>query len=146
MLDLKQFSTANFKVNGKRPPENDATKRSTALFFAFHYGFFHLGYLIFLFAEQGFEGNWIVFWICVLVFYLNHNYSYAHNREHDQSRKPNIGVIMFFPYLRIIPMHLTIVIGGTIAPASNGVLLMFLGLKTLADVAMHKIEHARWRK
>lgn len=146
MLDLKQFSTENFKSNGVRPPENEATKRSTAAFFAFHYGFFHAGYLVFLLADKGFQGSWLVFWICVLVFYLNHNYSYVHNGELDQSRKPNIGAIMFFPYLRVIPMHLTIVVGGTIAPASTWALLLFLGLKTFADVAMHKVEHSAWLK
>jgi len=147
MLDLKQFSTEGFKSNGVRPPENEATKQSTAMFFTFHYGGFHVGYLVFLLVgEQGFQGNWLAIFICVVVFYLNHRYSYVHNKELDENRKPNIGFIMFFPYLRVIPMHLTIVVGAALVPTTAWTLLLFLGLKTLADVIMHKIEHSRWRK
>jgi hypothetical protein len=147
ILDLKQFSTENFKMNNVRPPENEKTKRSTATFFALHYGGFHAGYLAFLGAnEQAFQGSWLVLAICVVVFLLNHRYSYVYNKEQDENRKPNIGTIMFFPYARIVPMHLTIVIGGSIGQATTPALLLFLGLKTAADVVMHKIEHARWRK
>ncbi len=147
ILDLKQFSTENFKMNNVRPPENEKTKRSTATFFALHYGGFHAGYLAFLGAsEQAFQGSWLVLAICVVVFFLNHRYSYVYNKEQDENRKPNIGIIMFFPYARIVPMHLTIVIGGSIGTTTTSALLLFLGLKTAADVIMHKIEHARWRK
>lgn len=44
---------------------------------------------------------------------------------------------MFYPYARIFPMHLTILLGAT-----TGVpLLMFLVLKTIADGVMHVVEH-----
>ena len=49
---------------------------------------------------------------------------------------------MFFPYLRILPMHLTIIVGGAIGSAGTGALLFFLVLKTIADVIMHRIEHS----
>jgi hypothetical protein len=147
ILDLKQFSTENFQMNGKRPPENAKTKRSTATFFALHYGGFHAAYLFFLLSnEQNFQGSGLVLFICIVVFYLNHRYSYVYNREMDQNRKPNIGIIMFFPYARILPMHLTIVAGDSLQPTTTWALLLFLGMKTVADVIMHKVEHARWRK
>jgi hypothetical protein len=147
ILDLKQFSTENFQMNGQRPPENQKTKRSTATFFAIHYGGFHAAYLFFLLSnQQNFQGSWLVLFICVVVFYLNHRYSYDYNRELDQNRKPNIGIIMFFPYARILPMHLTIVAGGSFEPTTTWALLLFLGMKTVADVIMHTVEHARWRK
>ncbi len=148
MLDLKQFSTENFKSNGVRPPENEATKCSTATFFAFHYGAFHAGYMVFLVAENqsAHQFSWIVLAICTAAFYLNHRYSYIHNKELDETRRPNIGAIMFFPYARVIPMHLTIIIGAALGPTTIASLLLFLGLKTLADVIMHKVEHSRWRR
>ena len=147
ILDLKQFSTRDFKMNGVRPPETAKTKRSTATFFALHYGGFHAGYLAFLVAgEQAFQGSWLVLAICIVVFYVNHRYSYAYNKELDENRKPNIGIIMLFPYARIVPMHLTIAAGDTFAPTTTAALLLFLGMKTVADVIMHKVEHARWRK
>ena len=80
------------------------------------------------------------------VFFFNHRYSYIEHRDHDRTRKPNIGNIMFFPYVRIFPMHLTILAGGAFGGASTGTLILFLGLKTAADVVMHKVEHANWRK
>lgn len=147
ILDLKQFSTENFQINGKRPPENAKTKLGTALFFGLHYGFFHTAYLVFLLeGEQVFQGSGLVLGICIVVFYVNHRYSYAYNKQLDQSRKPNIGVIMFFPYARIVPMHLMVVLGDAFGPTTNFALVLFLGMKTVADVAMHKIEHSRWRK
>jgi hypothetical protein len=52
---------------------------------------------------------------------------------------------MFTPYLRILPMHLTIVIGALFINSAAG-MIMFGILKTLADLAMHLIEHAQLRK
>jgi hypothetical protein len=48
---------------------------------------------------------------------------------------------MFFPYARIIPMHLTILIGVYLEEHSTGTVILFLGLKTFADLTMHLIEH-----
>ncbi len=146
ILDLNQFSTKNFKMNGVRPPETVKTKRQTATFFAIHYGGFHAGYLGFLLTEgRGFGGSWLMLIVCTVAFYVNHRYSYFHYREQDRNRKPNIGIIMFFPYARIVPMHLMIVGGYAIGPTTTSGLLLFLVLKTAADVVMHLVEHSRWR-
>ena len=83
--------------------------------------------------------------VCAVIFALNHWYSYKENRERDANRKPNIGTIMLFPYARIVPMHLTIIAGGSMNSSSTLMLLMFLGLKTAADVVMHMIEHSNWQ-
>jgi hypothetical protein len=48
---------------------------------------------------------------------------------------------MFTPYVRIVPMHLTILLGATLGSGKG--LLLFGVLKTLADVVMHVIEHRR---
>jgi len=45
---------------------------------------------------------------------------------------------MFFPYARIIPMHLTIIFGMLLG---KGAIVLFLTLKTLADMIMHVLEH-----
>ena len=147
ILDLRQFSTENFKMNDVRPPENERTKRSTAFFFAIHYGLFHVVYLMFLVAgDQKFEGSWLLLCACVVAFLLNHRHSYHYYRQQDQDRKPNIGTIMFFPYARVVPMHLTIIFGNAFGPPTSFGLVLFLGLKSAADVVMHTIEHASWRK
>lgn len=147
MLHLKQFSTKGVKENGVRPAENAATKRRAAIFFALHYGGFHAGYMAFLIPGiSEFQGSWLMLIVCTIVFFLNHRYSYFNYREQDQERKPNIGTIMFFPYARVVPMHLMIIFGHAIGPTTATGLLLFLALKTAADVVMHKIEHSRWRK
>lgn len=51
--------------------------------------------------------------------------------------------MMFFPYARIIPMHLTIIFGGMLSEwtfAAKTTLALFMLLKTFADVIMHVVE------
>lgn len=148
ILDLKQFSTEGFRINNQPVQPTRKTQRQTAWFFAFHYGFFHFIYFMFLFSERKALSSVLVFGtvVCILIFFANHLFSYLHNRKRDMNRKPNIGTIMFFPYARIIPMHLTIIFGSHCAENSRGTLVLFLGLKTLADLIMHIVEHAGTRR
>ena len=48
--------------------------------------------------------------------------------------------MMFFPYARVVPLHLTIIIGAMLE-SSTPTLLLFLGLKAGADLSMHAVEH-----
>ena len=54
--------------------------------------------------------------------------------------------MMFFPYARIIPMHITIIAGGFLEKSvgvtfqANATLVLFMLLKTLADIIMHTVE------
>jgi hypothetical protein len=145
---LKQFSTVNFTINDKPVEPTKDTKKFVAGFFAFHYGFFHLIYFIFLYTERrnllGIDIFGIL--VCIVLFGFNHRFSFRQNLEKDLSRKPNIGSVMFFPYARILPMHLTIILGSIFAKNSAGSLVLFLGLKTLADLIMHLIEHVSQNK
>ena len=147
ILDLKEFSTADFTMNDRPVDPTPETQRKTAQFFAVHYGLFHLGYMIFLLAETGLHGAFPVVYValCTLAFYFNHRFSYYYNQEREQDGIPNIGSIMFFPYLRVIPMHLMIVMGGHFVASNNSALIVFLLLKTAADVLMHVVEHAMAR-
>lgn len=148
MLNLKEFSTENLKSNGLQPPPTRKTKRSMARFFLFHYGFFHAAYLFFLLqfindipTQVMLHGT-----IGLTIFFFNHSFSYRYNRELDDASLPNIGNIMFLPYLRIIPMHLVIWFAAAMGIRSLWSLILFLLLKTTADVLMHLIEHAINRK
>ncbi len=158
MLLLRSFCTEGFTSNGTRVPENAKGKRSTAIFFAIHYGLFHLGYGMFLIAgptEGSGEGKpsapeaigwagWfdgpVWFVISILGFVAGHGYSFYQNVKADLERRPNLGLMMFLPYARILPMHLTILLGG-MAGANFGSMLLFTGLKTVADYLMHIVEH-----
>ncbi|MBU0649417.1 hypothetical protein KJ969_04985 [Patescibacteria group bacterium] len=139
ILDLKQFSAKGFKINNRPAKPTPGTKYFTAVFFVIHFGGFHFVYSVFL-ASSARQAEWGSILLVSAVFLANHLFSYFRNREEDRQKIKNIGTMLFFPYARIIPMHLTILfgfflIGGPIS------LVFFLLLKTAADVVMHKIEH-----
>ncbi len=145
ILKLEEFSTSGFTINNRPAMPTAGTKNFTALFFLFHFGFFHFVYLVFLltgtFAKIYGDGVTIAGMGSVLLtaglFFVNHLFSFMYNRPRDSERQ-NIGTLMFYPYARIIPMHLTIILGMTMGQAA---LPLFLGLKTVADVVMHVVEH-----
>ena len=140
ILSLKNFSTENFKINNQPVSPTLQTKLFTAFFFAFHYSIFHFVYAIFLFNifKSGKPFDFTYFFIGGFVFFINHLFSYYHNRVADEQKTQNIGKLMFSPYTRIIPMHLIIIFGAFLGQSA---LIIFLMLKTLADVLMHKIKH-----
>ena len=145
-LNLDRFSTANFTINDRPVEPTPQLKRQTARFFALHYGIFHAVYLGFIVAFRRGEALWT--WplaLCIAVFALNHLWSYRRNRAADREGTPNIGILMFLPYGRIVPMHAIILSGMVFAPTGIGIVI-FIVLKTAADVAMHIVEHAVLKK
>ena len=148
MLRLKSFTTKGLKMNNKPVSETASAKRQVAIFFLFHYGFFHFIYAVFLMAEQSlYELSRVDSWLLLLIaasFVISHFFSLFYNAEEDfKDKKPNLGTLMFYPYLRIIPMHLTIIFGSIMG---SGTLFLFMLLKTLSDAGMHMVEHALFRK
>ncbi len=141
MLALKKFSTEGFTSNDQPVPENEKGKRSTASFFAFHYGFFHLAYLLFLVGMAKLDSAWDIFWIVVCGF----SYAFAQKKTYEKQvatdalGKPNLGKLMFLPYLRILPMHITIIFGA-MGNYSTFAMLLFMSLKTIADVLLDKFD------
>lgn len=167
MLALREFSTEGLRVNNNPVSPTPATRRSTANFFALHYGFFHFVYLMFLLGMAAsadssglvpFTNNdtgavtmvnigqthtidFVIFAALGLGFWFSHRASHREHVVADLARRPNIGSLMFLPYARVIPMHLTI-IGGAMLGGSAAIWLFGI-LKLGADVIMHKVEH-KW--
>lgn len=143
ILHLREFSTKGMLVSGKPVKATRKVKRNTAFFFLAHYGFFHLIYFLFLMGSARIPSHSVgPILLCVALFLGNHLFSLRVNLQRDLSRKPNIGTVMFFPYARIIPLHLTIIFGSFLVTGVAG-LIFFLVLKTIADLIMHGVEHAR---
>ena len=140
ILSLKKFSTKNFKINHAPASPTIATKYFTAFFFLVHYGMFHLIYFLFLVTNFSISNALMPVFFSILILFGNHLFSYIYNFKEDSNKLKSIGTIMFFPYARIIPMHLTIVFGYFLIQSSTG-LIFFLCLKTLADLIMHITEH-----
>jgi hypothetical protein len=143
ILNLREFSTRGMRVNGRAVEPTPQVKIQTAFFFLAHYGFFHLIYFFILIGSARMPpGSSGPVMLCVALFAVNHAYSLIVNLQADLARKPNIGTVMFFPYARIIPLHLTIIFGSFLITGPAG-LVFFLVLKTAADLIMHGVEHAR---
>lgn len=166
MQKLQVFKTDGVKINGSEVDPTPSTRRQSWMFFTVHYGFFHFGYLIFLlaFSASGMMDGTVpitntdtgettlmevgrlrpldtLWFVAAFVgFMVSHGASHREHVEADLRNIPNIGTLMFLPYLRVIPMHITIILGAVLGGGAAGVLL-FGGLKTVADVAMHKVEH-----
>lgn len=148
ILALRDFSLAN--TNGFDRGSPEATKRHTARFFTMHYGIFHVVYAIFLwtFTRGGMRGvvayhvttlDLAFMAVLTVSFVLTHRATYQRIMAADQQGRPNIGGVMFLPYLRIVPMHLAIIIG--LSAGYHGGMLLFATLKTIADALMHWIEY-----
>lgn len=151
ILSLKDFSTEGLKANNKPVPESKAGKISTGVFFLVHYGFFHFVYAVFLASglpmmfntkeESIFSSYFIYAGIIFLTNYIIEFFYYFKERE----PKPNLGKMMFAPYARIIPMHITIIFagfvttGGAIFSLESGllVIIFFTLIKTFIDVISH---------
>lgn len=165
MQKLREFSTDGVKMNDRPVDPTPATRRNMWMFFVVHYGGFHFVYMIFLavFTSDGAATgtvpvtnadtgevmqfatgrmpDWSAIWLAATFvgFMVSHGQSHREHVASDLRHTRNIGTLMFIPYLRIIPMHLTIILGAVLG--SGGGLLLFGALKTAADVAMHKVEH-----
>lgn len=164
MLVLQDFCTDGLKINNRAVDATPETLRRTANFFAVHYGFFHFGYLVFLLgfaAGADVDGrvpvtnestgqvhmlmvgqvhplDFLIFLALGVGFWFGHRASHREHVRRDLEGRPSLGKLMFIPYLRVFPMHLTIIFGGLLG---GGAVLLFGCLKTVADLLMHRVEH-----
>lgn len=138
MMTIKpeNISVENFKINNKQATPKQA-KGCLPWFFVFHYGTFHFVYLIFLFVDFNFSDidfstvKWafLSLFITYLFFFIQNKKRYIHTKR-------NIGMLFFIPYLRIVPMHLTILL-PKFFDWQPGV--TFLVLKMAMDIIGHLI-------
>ena len=159
MISLKEFSTEGFKQGKKQMLPKRATAVSSAVFFLFHYGFFHVIYAVFLGAfsdfshSDGSSSGTIYFLLSSGMFFTSYLIEFINSRKEQTEELPNIGLIMFAPYARIIPMHLTIIFGGFIGAAGSifstntnlAIMVLFIGIKTVIDLITHSIDF-KWLK
>lgn len=128
-----------------------------ACFFIVHYGMFHLVYLVFLLASPVFSISWVDILYVILggfVLFISHGISFYSNvivQKEKALVKNIVKTIFMIPYTRIVPMHLTIMASGFVMLTTDLrdnilLLLLFMGLKTFADVSFHKLEHKSYRK
>ncbi len=149
ITQLRNFSTKGFRINGRSVEPTAETRRSTARFFALHFGLFHLVYFVFLISFGAFSATgWVWLPLIAASFVFSHRQSYHKNIAADASGKPNIGTMFFLPYARVFPMHLMVLLGGLlVGDSTNKMILIGFGmLKILADLMMHFVEHYALRR
>ena len=153
ILTLKDFSTEGFRQGGNLVLPTKKAKISTAFFFLFHYGFFHFIYFVFLGSfsainpaiSTGFELKYFLY--STGMFFISYLVEFIYSKKEEADEKPNLGKVMFAPYVRIIPMHLTIILGGFISAAGSifsadtniSIITLFIGIKTVIDLITHSI-------
>ncbi|MBL7813145.1 MAG: hypothetical protein JNL57_13065 [Bacteroidetes bacterium] len=135
MLALKDFSPV--EVNGEMKGPSWSLKISMALFFAIHFGGFHLVYGVFILVSKSIPGSMLgnahnTFLTAMLLFaamIAQLPYEISDNAK----RKMDIMKMFFTPYLRIIPMHL-VILGGAFLSHRFSVFYLFMLLKFLVDI------------
>jgi hypothetical protein len=154
IISLKEFSTKDFRRGGKELQPTSAVKISTGIFFLFHYGFFHFVYAMFLggFSVMSKESTsatvYNYLWFTSLVFFISYLIEYIQSLRNSSEEIPNLGALMFAPYLRIIPMHLTIILGGFLGMIGSllnidiniSIIVLFVGIKTFVDLITHTVD------
>ena len=157
ILTLRKFSIRAdgmvevYKVNDQVVALTKGQRKTLAAFFLLFYSFFHVWFGIFLVMQFGAKDLWAIMLMSALfVGYQAHSFFY--NRKWEQGRNLNIGGMMFFPLLRIAPMFLIFMVGvlwierQTDSFRVRAAMLLFMGLKTVADVAMHVVEQRKFAK
>lgn len=147
---LRNFSSTNFKYNGRPLSDVPDAKNKVARFFLIHYNIFHFAYLVGIvminidyntleidlshtFSLPALGGG--------LLFGVYHILHYKLDKSaYDPDARVHIGAVMFLPYLRILPMHLAIVFGA-FSPAAA--FTTFIWLKISADVIMQLYANRR---
>jgi hypothetical protein len=112
-----------------------------AIFFLLHYGFFHFVYMFFLLKmviDLPGSVDTKMFIVFIAALLGNTVLSAISDVKQDAAEK-STPAIFFQPYLRIIPMHLLIIYGFNNSSLFevNKALLLFIILKTGADLLMH---------
>lgn len=155
IISLKEFTTTGLKRGaGSELSPMKATKVSIAIFFLFHYGFFHFVYAMFLGGFPGItnthSGNsglsYLVY--TTLVFFISYLIEYIQSIRAQQEVIPNLGAVMFAPYFRIIPMHIIIILGGFLSIIGSAfsvridmaIILIFMGIKTFVELLTSAVD------
>jgi hypothetical protein len=137
LLTIKNYETGSFKLNNN--PVSAENKGCVSWFFLFHYGFFHIGYAVFLIAGLGITSvNKRVLLIGIGVFFLESIMNFMRQKKIEQTVKLYLGYIFFLPYLRIIPMHLMILLPAFFGWKPS---TLFLVLKMGADIVSFFLYH-----
>ncbi|MBN2269341.1 MAG: hypothetical protein JXN61_01930 [Sedimentisphaerales bacterium] len=153
-----------YKLSADGYEERSALERTdialAAIIFALHYGGLHAAYLfgmlkplILAMMERISEGGdveinivHVPVWALLIftgIFFVERLFTFIRERNEYAQKDANLAKLNLFPYARIIPMHVSILLGASFVrggTTSQSGLVLFLLLKTAADVFMHIVQ------
>lgn len=117
----------------------------TILFFICHFGLFVLGYFLLLEDALGLSLELSEDVMAAgLVFFASHSFSlFYHFFYRREYQVVTSGAMMMMPYIRLIPMHISILLVLSVVanPTSTGFPITLLILKPLVDAMTHVAMH-----
>ncbi len=138
---LKICNLKDFQVPGREDlsmEEAFSIRSQTAAVFMFFYLLF-LGIpgMVMLTGLTS-ENRWSIL-IMAGVFFISHSLSFSKTSTWISAKRPDHDIV-FFPFVRIIPMYVPLMVAAT-GLGQKAPLVVFLVLKTWIDAAMHAVEH-----
>lgn len=133
-LNVYRFAPATRPADWKNP-------RALSLFFLVHYGFFHFVYAFFI-PPAGV--NWQVVLEGAAIFSLALIWNTIRHYKSESSGQYNANDFMFLPYLRIIPIHFAIILGGFLSAVTgsfSAVFVILAVIKTAMELGMEYFQH-----
>lgn len=144
ILAMSQYRMQDFLLGERVFPPILFKKFLAILFFSFIYGIFHRAYagILIGITERGYE---IPILIAGGVFFCNQFYSFVYKKErYYKEKKPQISDPILFAFMRIIPIHITMMGAAFLSGVSKlefsgrFSIALFLIFKTLVDTGMYK--------
>lgn len=139
IVSMNKMSYEGVLVNGREVDSVPGLQGRLSSFFVMHYSVFLVMYLVFILIF--FDVNVMEGLPGLGVFFFNHGFSYFYNRKADAPHIKRAVRLLFFPYLRNIPMHIIVSGAAIFATGATFPVVIFLLIKTVVDVALHIFEH-----
>ncbi len=145
LVTIENIEPGTIEINKEKVKTPAQVVGCIGPFFAFHYGFFHLVYLVFLFTITDSKEvvDYRLLEVAVGTLVLDQLWNLIRLREYEKTHPANVGALFFLPYLRVVPMHLTIIFPTLLNIPS---MALFLFLKTGADLIGYIITRAIYGK
>ena len=138
---LKICNLKDFQVHGREDlsmEEAFSIRSQTAAVFMFVYLVFLVIPGMVLLSKLTSENLWSIL-IMAGIFFISHCLSFSKTSTWISAKRPTQEIVCF-PFIRIIPMYVPLMVAAT-RIGQWVPLVVFLVLKTSADVAMHVVEH-----
>ena len=150
MLNVDRFAVLNDNRENPQyvmPAKNARSEKIfAALIFLLLFALVHavyLGVMTFFGGANAHFGAGLM--LCALVFAIDQAYALGRNIRLDRGGIANMSLMMYLPYMRVVPMQAVILLGVQLA-GGTAVMLLFIALKTVIDVLMHVMEQQEWRR